>query len=204
MDFPSISLLDTFNRANEGPPPSASWGVGSDPDDTAGLAVVSNQGKVGGAGYGGATWNSSFEANQEAYCTVPAGQGAAECYLQTRLLSPGTAGWDAYVLLWFGTTFNVYAVVDNVYGANIASFTVADINGGGKCGLSVAGSLITTYIDSGGGWGEAGNVSHGGLTGGGQIGVSGTPNLIIDDFGGGNIATVTATSLPHRGMALAS
>jgi hypothetical protein len=55
MPFPTAPILDTFVRADEGPPPSANWsGIG-----VGGLKVVSNQCVGDIAGQNIAYWNAS-------------------------------------------------------------------------------------------------------------------------------------------------
>ena len=69
LAFPATGILDNFNRANEGPPPSASWTTDNDSLPN-GLQVISNQCGSPAAQGMGAIWNTSFADNQDAYCTL--------------------------------------------------------------------------------------------------------------------------------------
>jgi hypothetical protein len=65
--FPEPGVIDNFNRANEGPPPSIAW------IDESVLGIVSNKcaARQTPLGYhASALWRSSFLANQEIYVTV--------------------------------------------------------------------------------------------------------------------------------------
>jgi hypothetical protein len=72
MTFPTTPILDDFNRANEGPPPSAnwsayhaSWGFGD------GLEVVSNQCKGNSYNLCGDWWSvETFGSDCEVYVTI--------------------------------------------------------------------------------------------------------------------------------------
>ena len=70
MAFPTTGLLDDFNRADEGPPPSASWSI-SYGGPHGELKVSSNQCVVSDltAGY--------FETNKGEGLTVTTGAGAS-------------------------------------------------------------------------------------------------------------------------------
>lgn len=64
--FPITPILDTFVRADEGPPPSANWTTFS-----GGLTVLSNQLAGNAAGSNIAFWNVEQLADVEAYLTLP-------------------------------------------------------------------------------------------------------------------------------------
>jgi hypothetical protein len=123
LPFPFTGVLDNFNRANVGPPPSANWNssirlAGGTPalsTTDAGLKVVSNAlqgakdvslgGNLASSGY----WKTAFSRNHEVYVTlgaayVPAGgapptwTGYVELYARGTGL--GTATFTAYTLEW--------------------------------------------------------------------------------------------------------
>lgn len=87
-NFPATPVLDDFDRADEGPPPSASWvSAGLD----GGLQVISNTCGTTGTITSGYTssWNTSFGADSEAHCqwaVIPGANGngmSLLCRLQT-------------------------------------------------------------------------------------------------------------------------
>jgi hypothetical protein len=65
---PLASILDNFNRADEGRPRSAPWVNFS----SSGLKVVSNQAaSAGGTGDNSSYWSTAFSADQECFVSAP-------------------------------------------------------------------------------------------------------------------------------------
>jgi hypothetical protein len=180
MPFPTTPILDSFNRANEGPPPSASWG-GNWYGGAAGLVVASNLlgAEANGAGY----WLAPFAADQECYLTLINIAGA-QSNLICRMTNPG-AGYNAYQVEWFHGTNTArfrktVGGADTFLGAAFATdpFTTA----GDVIGMRVVADTITAYING---------VFQGGTTdssigGPGAVGLyTDSSGNTFDDFGGG-------------------
>jgi hypothetical protein len=93
--FPETELLDYFDRANEGPPPSALWVTGVFGEAT-GLSVVTNEvssGSANGSGY----WDVEIGPHCEVYTDVTMGDND-EVTLYTRLAAIGAGTTDGYAI----------------------------------------------------------------------------------------------------------
>lgn len=101
--FPTTAVLDTCVRANEGPPPSSSWVVSFG----TGWKIVSNQCvNDSTSNYQGSTWNTSFNAAQEAYATLQdAGDGFTA--LNFRQVTANDANSDHYEARFFALSGGV-------------------------------------------------------------------------------------------------
>ncbi len=194
MAFPTTSILDTFDRANEGPPPSSSWSS-SGFSAASGWSVQSNA--VGGNSAGG-MWGTLFGPDAEAYITwstLPNNLGTFSVFL--RMQQIGAATVDGYQIRWtrndslpgFSQTFNR---VDNAVVTQLGS-TFSDTSGavsaGIKVGADIVDSTITSYVNSAGTWvtsaSKSGDVTYA-LAGS----IGGTFSNSVargDDFGGGTI-----------------
>ena len=98
MAFPESSILDNFNRGDEGPPLSANWTEAG--YAAAGLKVDTNEAAPETAGSCIEYWNpATFGPACECYVTyskvIPVG---SKCGVLTRLQSPDTAETDGYIL----------------------------------------------------------------------------------------------------------
>jgi hypothetical protein len=103
VSSPTTGILDNFNRANEGPPPSASYtGAISGNALTNAWVVTSNVAAGNRTGASTCWWNvSTFGPDMEGYFTVTTKVGSgAYCGVFLRLQSPGGAGWDGYTLYY--------------------------------------------------------------------------------------------------------
>src|SRR5215204_5547888 len=111
--FPTTSVLDDFNRANEGPPPSASWG-GVIASGQGGLKVVSNKVTWNASDDGTGYWGTQFNANQDAFVHLTDITGSSIILLYARLLSPGTASPDGYFVRYdaSGSDSSIYRMDD--------------------------------------------------------------------------------------------
>lgn len=189
MSFPTTSVLDNFNRADEGPPPSDSWSFPIDPDNDGDVVVVSNECTFDG--FGGAYWSEeTFGPDTEVYITA---SSTSTFELHARMTNPGFSGRDGYLSEFNigGDTIAIYRVDNNTatqLGDDIP-FTLAD---GDVLGLAIIGSAIIAYVN-----GVAVAIrTDDTYTTAGYIGVAGEDGGVFDDFGGGT--RVYATSPPWR------
>jgi hypothetical protein len=191
MAFPTTSLLDDFNRANEGPPPSSSWAADPLGVSTTAHSVVSNQATSGQHSY----WLTSFGADQEAWMTV-ASVPASVVGLFVRIQSPDTASADAYEVQWKLSGVIEVVQVINSYSSEVSLGTHSGPvpAAGDKIGVDIYGTGATVtldiYIDDGGaGWALETTFTDSGvnrITSAGYIGFfTGSGADDIDDFGGG-------------------
>lgn len=194
MAFPTTSILDDFNRANEGPPPSANWVNGGFTDY---LKVLSNQAITTPAWLGGEMWNTDFGPDCEVYYTIAAlnGNTAANIDLFARVqLDGGGVMTDGYAVVWVAGSGNLiiyrtaaWSILKSVTGAQ----TLAD---GDSVGMSVVGTTISVYHKpSAGSWTLITTQTDSSVSSAGKIGVyvtavtTPTNTISIDDFGGGTV-----------------
>lgn len=206
-DFPRTSVLDDFNRADEGPPPSANWTTGIAGElggsyPGFGFAVISNQINHGGSDVSQQFWNDSlFGPDSEAYITVSDGFGLAAAGLAVRLTNIGestTAGYLARVRVsGVDRTYFIYKVTDG--GLTVlasSSESGAGSATGDRYGIRAVGDVLELWGDTGDGWEVKLSVSDSEYTSAGNLGVfaEGSSGSRLDDFGGGSLITaVTVT-----------
>lgn len=183
--FPTTSILDNFNRANEGPPPTGWITVNN------GHKIVSNQLVPNSNAYSDSYWNTSYGPDMEAYVTIVTKESTGNSIgLQVRVqpsdsykayyllteISSGASDDTIKIKYWNGST-----------GSTLATYT-QEITNGDSIGISAVGSTITAWYKSGAGaWIELGHVTDTSETRAGYIELfndSSTP--VFDDFGGGN------------------
>lgn len=187
--FPQSSILDNFNRANTGPPPSSNWTTGVD-GSSGSFTVTSNEAKATNAGHSSAYWNvSNFGPDVEAYITIGSTEGPSR--LHFRIQGEGTGTWDGYTLLAYTPTNELYIYrVDNGSQTQLGAAISQTINSGDSFGISMEGSTITIYYKtSGGSWTSVGTRNDSTYSGAGKIGIStfDSSSITLDDFGGGTI-----------------
>ncbi|MCA9974243.1 MAG: hypothetical protein KC413_00780, partial [Anaerolineales bacterium] len=192
MAFGSSSVLDNFNRANEGPPMTG-WANFL----TAGLVVSSNACAPSGAGNRAGYYNTVLSAADcEVYATIASDPASnRNMSLYARLVNIGSGTTEGY-----GIQFNKVAGTDTlqifrldndtktVLGANFSQ----ELTAGNKFGLEIVGSTLTAYVDTGSGWTSLGSRTDSTYSSAGYLGAdigSGT----LDDFGGGGLAASGVT-----------
>jgi hypothetical protein len=205
--FPTSSVIDTFNRANEDPlSDGGKWSIG--PDDFGGtnnLRVAGNECFQGLAtSSNGYRNDQDYGPNCEVYCTINQ-LPSTSVVLYARCVNIGSGTTDGYVVyfdLFASPDSLVICRMDNdgltVLGAGITmgtNFVVGD-----KVGMECIGSTISAYAYQGGSWSLLGSRTDSTYSAAGKIGVrlsdSGS-NARIDDFGGG---TVVAAGVSQRFM----
>lgn len=209
MAFPSTSILDDFNRSNEGPPPSSAWSQTF--YAPSGMSVVSNTVRAGTANSATAAYRNggTFGADTEAYITVVTRATTGDyCsfYLDARLRDPSNSGVDGYevemVMRESSTNVNIvriWKIVNATSYTQLGSDISTTISNGDAFGIEVTGTGTVTIKayrkPSGGSWGEIGSRtdSSSPINDAGYIGMgiydSSSVQTALDDFGGG---TVTA------------
>lgn len=207
MAFPTTPVLDNFNRANEGPPPSASWsaydaswGFGD------GLEVVSNQCKGNSYDLCADYWNgATYGPDCEVYTTIATlPDDISDVNLRLRIVGPGG---DLSLSSHYYTTIER----DDVGGDYVRIFrnssgSVTPLTGevtitlvaGDSFGFERIGNDLSVYQKpSAGSWTQVATVTDGSPLSqvAGYIGVDVTDNVsALDDFGGGTIAAAGPTA----------
>jgi hypothetical protein len=189
MAFPETSILDDFNRSNEGPPLSSDWSPTG--HDSNGWKVVSNVAQPDtSSGSHGEYYNvSTHGADCEAYATY--GGGFAKNGLYARLVNIGAGTTDGYVIEFDSAAGNIKIErVDDGARTLLGSSISQTITGGDKLGIKIVGSTITAYMDDGGaGWASYGSRTDSTYSAAGNLGIRNyNASNTFDDFGGGTLA----------------
>lgn len=208
--FPTTPVIDNFNRADEGPPPSANWTTGIangfggflEP----GHSVVGNQLNNDFNDVAQNYWNSdSFGPDCEAYITVVDVQGLVSVGLAARLTDIGRFTCEGYAVQinpsggGANRTYQIFRIDNGVLTllSNSTEDSVGSMDGD-KYGIRCIGNNIQLWADTGEGWRLKLSVTDSTHTGAGAIGIvtESDPLSRWDDFGGGHIV------FPSRGALL--
>lgn len=209
MAFPTTGILDDFNRANTGPPPSSSWGSNKVFSATANnLIVSSNAITSGNTNFQSSWWNpSTFGPDAECYITcttLPAGASDEVAFVMARLATPGGTGVDGYgvaVTKQSGTDLVEVYRIDNAAQTLLGASMSQEFSAGDSIGVECSGSSIRAhYKASGGSWTQLGSRTDSTYSAAGNVGVELFSTTVrLDDFGGGTVVTGGgATDLPPR------
>lgn len=207
MAFPTTPILDTCVRANEGPPPSASWSAASWFDATSDLQIVSNT-LQSTAGVFGGLWGTVAGADVECYITVSTLYGVGtgtpfQIRCRQNHVGDGAFNANGYAILFERINANPGLDVKIMRVDVDANFqlgaTISDTSGlldvGDKLGMSCVGSTISAYRNRAAlpGWVLLGSRTDATYSNSGYFGVRPTETTsAYVDFGGGT-AVVTPT-----------
>lgn len=192
--FGTTAILDSGTRANEGPPPSSSWG-GIVTTGDGGLKIVSNEIVGDTSANNSSYWNATFAADQEAYVTVNnKGTTGTRFYVFARLTSVGTASPDGYCIradISSGAsddTLRLYRM-DNGSLTQIGSTATQELAVNDRIGIHCSGSTITGWHSTAsGGWVQVITTTDSAYAATSRIGLycrGGTHDFV--NFGGGAI-----------------
>lgn len=186
--FPTTTVLDDFNRANEGPPPSASWTTWI----SSGLKVVSNEIGPNDTGGNGAYWNAVMPGpDVEAHLTI-ATLSDATTYINL-YARYDVALFKGYVMNHTVASPDTWALVreDGGSSATLVSGT-QDLSNGDAMGIRCVGSLIEGWLRVNGIWqrvGSATDATYSGASPNDRLGIYTEPGAVttgrMDNFGGG-------------------
>lgn len=188
MAFGQTSILDNFNRADEGPPMTG-WAT---PALAAGLKIVTNVCAANAANALG-VWNSILSsADCESWFTVSTATALSGIvYVFGRLKEIASAatldGYSVSVTEAATDTWAINSVTNGVATAIGATFN-QEVSNGDAIGICCVGSSIQAwYKASGGSWSMLAERTDGTYAAAGYIGAGITDTTgRIDDFGGGN------------------
>ena len=185
LNFPSAGILDTFNRANTGPPPSASWTNAVEGAGT-GLKVVSNQ-LITDSGGSSGWWNvGTFGPDSECYFDVVTLSGSMNLYL--RLQQPGSGSTvDGYLGYFDGVSLYKIFRMDNGSLTQLGASVTDTLASGNSIGMQAIGPMIRMFKKVSGAWSVVIERSDGTYAAAGYIGLGINSALsTYDNFGGGS------------------
>lgn len=183
------SILDSFTRANAATL-GANWTADITGQAYTSFQIVSNAATPNAGAFSNNYWNTSYGPNCEAFVTIKNLGTQVFDSLMVRLTNQGTTSATGYSLEWDNTNhcylFRIDPSFTNVQlGANIP-VTIAN---GYRIGLSIQGSTIKAWVDSGGGWTNVGTATDTAYAAAGKIGMwaQNDTTSTYTNFGGGSI-----------------
>lgn len=200
--FPSAPILDDFNRANEGPPPSANWtnGIAEGFGFSFGHRVLDNELQNATEGVAQNYWNvETFGPDCEAYITAVNTADAPSTWLVGRLVDPGLSTCTGYAVQVVSSNagddrlYFIYRIDDGLL-TSIASTSETGVGpaDGDKYGIRIIGDIIYLWGDTGDSWEIKLSVSDSTYSSAGFIGIvteAATLSPRWDDFGGGTVVS---------------
>lgn len=179
MTFPTTSILDDFNRADETPLSGGGNWAALD-QFIANLDLASNRvTSSGGYSY----WTTSTDANCESYSTFISGSSVR---IFARLKDVGGDSiFDGYCIAYVGGTLILMKATNSTLAQiGVSSYSVTLVSGN-KIGLRCLGSTIEGWLYSSGVWANVLSETDSTYPNGGYIGVGIDSGSVLDDFGGG-------------------
>lgn len=200
MAFPTVSVIDTFDRADENP--LAGWtsplysGFGS------AFKVEYNEATGAGPSPNAYRTAETIGPDLQVYMTIAgAGSSSNQITLSGRIANAGGSVDDYHVR--FNRSGDVVTIeradsgANTTLGANM-SHTLAN---GHKIGLEIVGTSISAYVDSGSGWVLLGTRTDSTHTAAGKVGLyAADEGTYIDDFAAGTVASATVRQLASAGV----
>jgi hypothetical protein len=192
MTWPTTSLIDDFNRANNGGAIGGTvWSTPIWPGDFS-IGIISNQAYNSNSGV---NWKDNYittalsSADEEVYITVATLPSTTENVgIYTRLASLNSSslkGYEAYV---FGNSdFQLFKVV-NTTETQLGATVNSAFSAGDKFGLESIGTTHTIYKFHSAAWSSVLSRTDSSVTAAGNIGfqIEGN-NARVDDFSGGAV-----------------
>jgi hypothetical protein len=187
MPFPTNSVIDNFNRSNEGPPMTG-WA-----NIVSGLVVSSNVCAPSGSG-NRSGYHATILSTED--CEVYATIGTAPANnrnmtLLARLHDISGSSVDGYGLRLnkvSGTDTLQIVRVDGGVLTNLGSAISQELAAGNKFGLEIVGDTLTAYVDTGSGWTAVGSTTDATYDVAGYLGIDIGGSGTLDDFGGGELS----------------
>lgn len=196
MAFPTTGILDNFNRANEGPPPSSGWAA----DATVGTNQLTTSGNTLAAGTSNvfAYWAQSiFGPDSEVWVTLTTKSGGTNYLALYLRFDPATHNGYELELdpVVGGTDTSQHYRVDNAVFTAIGAAISQEFSNGDGLGLEVDGTTLQGYRRSGSTWAPLGTTrSDSTYKGIGRLAIQlGNTDVVCDDFGGGTKVPIQAT-----------
>lgn len=189
MAFPETSIITSFTGSDENPISEGGIWTGPFFAGHGQLVRASNQCRGDGSADASSYLVATYGPNVEFYFTIATASVNDELTMFFKIVDPGAASMDGYLLDLDSSIVKIFRVDDNSntqLGADISQAFAS----GDAIGVSYSGGMISAYRKpSGGSWGSIGSRSD--STYANQSGVLGIytaqNNIIIDDLGGGTI-----------------
>lgn len=192
MSFPTTSVIDNFDRANNptslGPPWTATV-YGSEPSV---MGINNNQAVPSGDGIASSAYYdpSDYGPDCEAYVDFSTITVSGVAYLYARLNWAGTV--DGYRIR-FTTTTCRFQRIDNGVNTTLGSDTSVTFADGDSGGLEMVSDSLNAHQKTGGSWSLIDSRTDATYAGAGKTGI-GTDNgstfpVKLDNFGSGTIST---------------
>jgi hypothetical protein len=193
MAFPTTPILDDFDRADEGPPPSSSW-TNYSFGYTGGLCIVSNQcvASVDGGVPRASYWSTPFNANCEVYFTLDNLRSPIDNTKNLYIRFNPTTGVSYQLQIFALSTGTELALIVNRPVQLILGTYSTTLSTGDRFGLRAIGSTISVWYApvATGIWSEVITANDSNVTAGGNLMVcmnsAGPSQDAIRDFGGGD------------------
>ncbi|MEQ1764644.1 MAG: hypothetical protein ABL984_16055 [Pyrinomonadaceae bacterium] len=198
--FPTTSILDNFNRANENPL-GGGWSAGPFWNGDGLHQIISNQVTAASSGFRDAVWNTNFGVDQEVYITIPTVSTLTSIGLYCRGTGENSPGFtNGYIIADF-TRASGATKIDTTNTPDLATGTVSGgILDGDSIGLSCVGTAIKVYHKpSAGAWTQiiSATTSDQNVSGKLAFTTDSAAAFRVDDFGGGDVSGGAA---PRRVM----
>lgn len=187
-----LSTLDSGSRANEGPPPSASWSASSISSTSSGLAIISGSIARPGAGYSSGYWGTEYGADCITAWTVTT---SGDLEIEHRGKDFSGSLWDAVSLFYDSAALTLQALITVNGGVTSTLATCAvTISSGMDIGFITYGASICAATFTGGTWTTRFTVVDSTLSNSGALGLwlNGTTPQ-INNFRAGNIVVGGST-----------
>jgi len=187
--FPCTPVLDNFNRANAGPPLSASWLEPCQVGTSGSFTVVNNQAVAQAPSSRSTCWNDVFNADMEVYARIVTPPLTAPIGVFLRMNDAGLGSLTGYVVYVMNTglTLRIARFDSASSAALICPDSPVTVYPGDSLGATIIGNTITVYQKPGSGpWASIATCSDDTYSGPGTIGIDVYSSAVIEDFGGGS------------------
>jgi hypothetical protein len=199
--FPTTSVLDNFDRANTGPPPSASW-TGDASMAAAECKVISNT-VAANASNGFDYWNpTTYGPDSECFMDIPTKPGSGQyAAVYVRFDPPGNNGYEVELDVAAGTDSVLIFRCDNTVFTQLGASISQEFTAGDSLGLEMIGSTLQAYRKSGT-WSALGTTrTDGTYTVAGNLALQfGDTTARGDNFGGGTVVVSSDTLMAQAIM----
>lgn len=209
MAFPTTSILDNFNRADN-TSLGANWSTLANDFGPTGVGVSSNQVYNTNARYSSYQhmyYNvATYGADCEVYMSIPTNPGVPDGDVSVccRVKDPGTSTWDGYEFYHYSTSsILIMRRIDNAVATTLGANYSQAVSSGNKIGIEMIGSTITPYYHNGTSWSALATRTDSTYAAAGYLGFYMPGDDLtqrFDDFGGGTITTVTVKKLAALGV----
>lgn len=183
---PTDAVLDGFNGPNG--PVGSSWSV-MKPTSFAPMNISNGQAVDSSSTlYAWNFWNPTTFGDSEAYVTVATYSGTDTIRIGARVTNGGTASYSGYfVSISTAGAWSIIRITNGGSPVTLKSGPTQALASGDRIGITVVGTVITAWHDTGSGWQQVTSYDTSGDTTkytAGNLAVE-FRSSVLDDFGGG-------------------